>query len=102
MDLYEYQAKEIFASHGVPTLPGSVATDPDGAKAAAENIGGPVVVKAQVKAGGRGKAGGVKLAESPDEARTKAEAILGLDIKGHVTNKVLVTEASDIADALDF
>lgn len=102
MDLYEYQAKEIFASHGVPTLPGSVATDPDGAKAAAENIGGPVVVKAQVKAGGRGKAGGVKLAESPDEARTKAEAILGLDIKGHVTNKVLVTEASDIADEYYF
>lgn len=102
MDLYEYQAKEIFASHGVPTLPGSVATDPDGAKAAADNIGGPVVVKAQVKAGGRGKAGGVKLAESPDEARTKAEAILGLDIKGHVTHKVLVTEASDIADEYYF
>jgi succinyl-CoA synthetase beta subunit len=97
VDLYEYQAKEIFASHGVPTLPGSVATDPDGAKAAAESIGGPVVVKAQVKTGGRGKAGGVKLAENPEEARSKAEAILGLDIKGHVTNKVLVTEASDIA-----
>lgn len=102
MDLYEYQAKELFASHGVPTLPGSVATDPDGAKAAAESIGGPVVVKAQVKTGGRGKAGGVKLAENPDEARSKAEAILGLDIKGHVTNKVLVTEASDIADEYYF
>ncbi|PRW61840.1 ADP-forming succinate--CoA ligase subunit beta [Actinopolyspora mortivallis] len=98
MDLYEYQAKEIFASHGIPTLPGSVATDPNGAQAVAEEIGGPVVVKAQVKAGGRGKAGGVKLAETPDEARSKAEAILGLDIKGHTTRQVLVTEASDIAD----
>lgn len=102
MDLYEYQAKELFASHGVPTLPGSVATDPDEAKAAAEEIGGPVVVKAQVMTGGRGKAGGVKLAENPDEARTKAEAILGLDIKGHVTRKVLVTQASDIADEYYF
>lgn len=102
MDLYEYQAKEIFASHGVPTLPGSVATDPDGAKAAAEQIGGPVVVKAQVKAGGRGKAGGVKLADDPDAARSKAEAILGLDIKGHVTRRVLVTAASDIADEYYF
>ncbi|NHD16722.1 MULTISPECIES: ADP-forming succinate--CoA ligase subunit beta [Actinopolyspora] len=98
MDLYEYQAKEIFASHGIPTLPGSVANDPNGAKAVAEEIGGPVVVKAQVKAGGRGKAGGVKLAETPSEAETKAEAILGLDIKGHTTRQVLVTEASDIAD----
>lgn len=102
MDLYEYQAKEIFASHGVPTLPGSVATDPEEAKAAAENIGGPVVVKAQVKAGGRGKAGGVKLAEDSDAARSKAEAILGLDIKGHVTRRVLVTAASDIADEYYF
>ncbi|TQM46690.1 ADP-forming succinate--CoA ligase subunit beta [Halopolyspora algeriensis] len=102
MDLYEYQAKELFAAHGVPTLPGSVATDPNGAKAAAEELGGPVVVKAQVKAGGRGKAGGVKLAESPTEAREKAEAILGLDIKGHVTRQVLVTEASDIADEYYF
>nr|WP_278250802.1 MULTISPECIES: ADP-forming succinate--CoA ligase subunit beta [unclassified Actinopolyspora] len=98
VDLYEYQAKEIFASHGIPTLPGSVANDPNGAKAVAEEIGGPVVVKAQVKAGGRGKAGGVKLAETPSEAETKAEAILGLDIKGHTTRQVLVTEASDIAD----
>ncbi|RCW37471.1 succinyl-CoA synthetase beta subunit, partial [Halopolyspora algeriensis] len=80
----------------------SVATDPNGAKAAAEELGGPVVVKAQVKAGGRGKAGGVKLAESPTEAREKAEAILGLDIKGHVTRQVLVTEASDIADEYYF
>ena len=102
MDLYEYQAKEIFAAHGVPTLPGSVAVDPDGAKAAAEQLGGPVVIKAQVKTGGRGKAGGVKLAENADEAKTKAEAILGLDIKGHVTRRVLVTSASDIADEYYF
>ena len=102
VDLYEYQAKEIFASHGVPTLPGSVATDPDRAKAAAEELGGPVVVKAQVKTGGRGKAGGVKLAETPEEAQAKAEAILGLDIKGHVTRRVLITTASDIADEYYF
>ncbi|MEB3368865.1 ADP-forming succinate--CoA ligase subunit beta [Saccharopolyspora mangrovi] len=102
MDLYEYQAKELFASHDVPTLPGTVATDPQGAKAAAEELGGPVVIKAQVMTGGRGKAGGVKLAENPDEAQTKAEAILGLDIKGHITNKVLVTTASDIAEEYYF
>ncbi|MDR7304398.1 ADP-forming succinate--CoA ligase subunit beta [Haloactinomyces albus] len=102
MDLYEYQAKEIFAAHGVPTLPGSVATDVHGAKAAAEELGGPVVVKAQVKTGGRGKAGGVKLAETPDEAGQKAEGILGLDIKGHVTRRVLVTSASDIVEEYYF
>ncbi|HEX7354721.1 MAG TPA: ADP-forming succinate--CoA ligase subunit beta [Mycobacteriales bacterium] len=96
MDLYEYQAKELFAAHGVPTLPGEIATDPDGARAAAERIGGEVVVKAQVKVGGRGKAGGVKLATGPEEAAQKAEAILGLDIKGHVVRTVLVTQASDI------
>ncbi|HEX7355545.1 MAG TPA: ATP-grasp domain-containing protein, partial [Mycobacteriales bacterium] len=66
MDLYEYQAKELFAAHGVPTLPGEIATDPAGARAAAERIGGEVVVKAQVKVGGRGKAGGVKLATGPE------------------------------------
>ncbi len=102
MDLYEYQAKELFAAHGVPTLPGSVATDPEGAKAAAEEFSGPVVVKAQVKTGGRGKAGGVKLAADPAEAQAKAEAILGLDIKGHITRRVLVTVASDIADEYYF
>jgi succinyl-CoA synthetase beta subunit len=102
VDLYEYQAKELFAAHGVPTLPGSVATDPAGARAAAEQLGAPVVVKAQVKTGGRGKAGGVKLAVNPDEAAAKAEAILGLDIKGHVTRQVLVTLASDIADEYYF
>jgi succinyl-CoA synthetase beta subunit len=92
----EYQAKELFAKHGVPVLAGIVAETVDGARAAAEQIGGAVVVKAQVKTGGRGKAGGVKLASSPDEAAEKAQAILGLDIKGHVVRRVLVTEASDI------
>ncbi|HZB48634.1 MAG TPA: ADP-forming succinate--CoA ligase subunit beta, partial [Mycobacteriales bacterium] len=97
MDLYEFQAKELFAAHGVPVLPGEVADTPEQARDAAARIGGQVVVKAQVKTGGRGKAGGVKLAESPDEAAEKASAILGLDIKGHVVRRVLVTEASDIA-----
>ena len=92
----EYQAKELFAKHGVPVLPGVVAETVDEARSAAEQIGGPVVVKAQVKTGGRGKAGGVKLASTPGEAAEKAEAILGLDIKGHVVRRVLVTEASDI------
>jgi succinyl-CoA synthetase beta subunit len=96
VDLMEYQAKELFSAHGVPGLPGSTADDPDAARAAAEQIGTTVVVKAQVKTGGRGKAGGVKLAETPGEAREKAEAILGLDIKGHVVKRVLVTEATDI------
>jgi succinyl-CoA synthetase beta subunit len=93
----EYQAKELFAKHGVPVLPGSTADTPEQARAAAEQIGTPVVVKAQVKTGGRGKAGGVKLAQTPDEAAEKAAAILGLDIKGHIVRRVLVTEASDIA-----
>lgn len=102
MDLYEYQAKDLFAAHGVPVLPGAVASTTDQARAAAERLGGPVVVKAQVKTGGRGKAGGVKLAQSPEEAAEKANAILGLDIKGHVTRRVLVTEASDIAEEYYF
>ncbi|HSK56785.1 MAG TPA: ADP-forming succinate--CoA ligase subunit beta [Jiangellales bacterium] len=93
----EYQAKELFAKHGVPVLPGSTVDTPEQARAAAEQLGTAVVVKAQVKTGGRGKAGGVKLAQSPDEAAEKAAAILGLDIKGHVVRRVLVTEASDIA-----
>ena len=92
----EYQAKELFAKHGVPVLPGNVAETVGEARAAAEQIGGPVVVKAQVKTGGRGKAGGVKLAASAEEAAEKADAILGLDIKGHLVRRVLVTEASDI------
>ncbi len=98
MDLMEYQAKELFAKHAVPVLPGFVAETVDEARAAAEKIGGPVVVKAQVKTGGRGKAGGVKLAESPAETAEKAQAILGLDIKGHTVHRVLVTQASDIAE----
>jgi succinyl-CoA synthetase beta subunit len=102
MDLYEYQARDLFAAHGVPVLPGSVANNPDEAKAAAERIGNQVVVKAQVKVGGRGKAGGVKLAGTPEEAREKAEAILGLDIKGHTVHRVMVAEASDIAEEYYF
>ncbi|MBU6214079.1 MAG: ADP-forming succinate--CoA ligase subunit beta [Actinomycetales bacterium] len=97
MDLYEYQAKDLFAKHGVPTQSGIVVTDADAAVAAAEQIGGLVVVKAQVKTGGRGKAGGVKLAQNASEAGEKASAILGLDIKGHIVHKVLVTGAADIA-----
>jgi succinyl-CoA synthetase beta subunit len=96
VDLYEYQAKELFAAHGVPVLPGEVADTPAEAKAVAARIGTAVVVKAQVKTGGRGKAGGVKLAADADEAAEKATGILGLDIKGHVVHRVLVTEASDI------
>jgi len=92
----EYQAKELFAQHGVPVLPGETVDTAEAARAVAERIGKPVVVKAQVKTGGRGKAGGVKLADTPEEAVEKAQAILGLDIKGHVVRKVLVTEASDI------
>jgi succinyl-CoA synthetase beta subunit len=96
LDLYEYQAKQLFAAHGVPVLPGEVAQTPEQAAAAAAAFGRTVVVKAQVKTGGRGKAGGVKLAETADESRIKAQAILGLDIKGHIVHKVLVTPASDI------
>ncbi len=102
MDLFEYQAKDLFAKHGVPVLPGFVATTPEEAKAAAEKIGGPVVVKAQVKTGGRGKAGGVKLANNPAEAYEKAQAILGMDIKGHTVHRVLVAQASDIAEEYYF
>ena len=98
MDLYEYQAKHLFKAHGIPGTPGEVCTTADAAREAARKIGSQVVVKAQVKTGGRGKAGGVKLAETPDEAAEKAAAILGMDIKGHTVYKVLVTEASDIAE----
>ncbi len=96
MDLMEYQAKELFTAHGVPGLPGETVTDPEQARAAAERIGGTVVVKAQVKTGGRGKAGGVKLAATPDEAADRARDILGMDIKGHTVHRVLVTAAVDI------
>jgi succinyl-CoA synthetase beta subunit len=102
VDLYEYQAKDLFAAHDVPVLPGAVATTPAQARAAAERFGQTVVVKAQVKTGGRGKAGGVKLAETPDETEAKAAAILGMDIKGHTVYRVLVTTASDIAQEYYF
>ena len=98
MDLYEYQAKDAFARHGVPTQSGEVVHTPAAAKAAAENIGGLVVVKAQVKTGGRGKAGGVKLAKDPQEAYDRAHDILGLDIKGHIVHQVLINPAADIAE----
>ena len=98
MDLFEYQARELFAKHGVPVLKGIVATTPEEAKAAAEEIGGLTVIKAQVKTGGRGKAGGVKLAKSPEEAYEHAKAILGMDIKGHTVHRVLVADGADIAE----
>jgi succinyl-CoA synthetase beta subunit len=97
VDLMEYQAKQLFTAHGVPGLPGEVAVTADEAGQIAERIGTPVVVKAQVKTGGRGKAGGVKLAATPEEAAEKAGAILGMDIKGHTVHRVLVTQATDIA-----
>lgn len=98
MDLFEYQAKELFAKHNVPTTPGRVTSSADEARRIAEEIGKPVMVKAQVKTGGRGKAGGVKYAETPQDAYRHANNILGLDIKGHVVKKLLVSEASDIAE----
>ncbi|MEX1209378.1 MAG: ADP-forming succinate--CoA ligase subunit beta [Candidatus Nanopelagicales bacterium] len=98
MDLYEYQAKHLFDSHGIPVTPGEVCTTPAAAHEAARKIGATVVVKAQVKTGGRGKAGGVKLAATPQEAQDWAEDILGLDISGHVVRRVLVTQATDIAE----
>jgi succinyl-CoA synthetase beta subunit len=96
MNIHEYQAKEIFRDHGLPVPPGEVATTPDEAEALAEKYGGTVVVKAQVHAGGRGKAGGVKLASSAAEAKSHAEAILGMEIKGLTVEKVLVTPTEDI------
>lgn len=98
MDLFEYQAKELFAKHNVPSTPGRVTDTAKGAKAIATEIGRPVMVKAQVKIGGRGKAGGVKYAATPQDAYEHAKNILGLDIKGHIVKKLLVAEASDIAE----
>ena len=98
MDLYEYQAKQLFGKHGLPVTAGDVCSNIDAAVAMSELIGGPVVVKAQVKTGGRGKAGGVKLAKDPAETREVATAILGMDIKGHTVHKVLVAHAADIAE----
>ena len=98
MDLYEYQAKHLFEEHGVPVVPGDVCVTKEMAGEIARTIGSTVVVKAQVKTGGRGKAGGVQLADTAEDAAAKAEAILGMDIKGHTVHKVLVTQAADIAE----
>ncbi len=103
MDLYEYQARDVFEGYGVPVLRGLTATTPAEAKKAAATIGTPVVVvKAQVKTGGRGKAGGVKVAKSPEEAEARAAEILGLDIKGHVVKTIMVAEGADIAEEYYF
>ncbi|WP_422116866.1 ADP-forming succinate--CoA ligase subunit beta [Brachybacterium sp. UNK5269] len=103
MDLYEYQARDLFEKHGVPVLGGVVAEDPAAAKAGAEKLGTPVVVvKAQVKTGGRGKAGGVKIAKSPEEAEQQASEILGMDIKGHTVHRVMVAAGADIAEEYYF
>src|SRR5215208_1710082 len=97
MDLYEYQGKELFKRFGIPVSDGRLATTPEEARAAAQELGGQVVVKAQVLTGGRGKAGGIKLAERPDQAEEHARAILGMDINGHVVRKLWIESASDIA-----
>ncbi len=102
MDLYEYQARDLFERYEVPVLAGIVADTPEEVRAAAEKIGGVVVVKAQVKTGGRGKAGGVKVAKTPDEAYEAAKAILGLDIKGHIVKRVMVAQGADIAQEFYF
>ena len=98
MDLYEYQARDLFEKHTVPVLQGAVATTADEAESAASAMGGKVVVKAQVKVGGRGKAGGVKLATDAKDAHEKAGAILGMDIKGHTVHKVMIAQAAPIAE----
>jgi succinyl-CoA synthetase beta subunit len=97
LDLFEYQGKELFARHGIAVPSGEAAETPEAARAAAERIGGRVVVKAQVQVGGRGKAGGIKLAENPHEAEKRAREILGMDIKGHTVHRVWIEAASDIA-----
>ncbi|KAA9152141.1 ADP-forming succinate--CoA ligase subunit beta [Microbacterium lushaniae] len=102
MDLYEYQARDLFEKYEVPVLAGIIADTPEEARAAAEKLGGVVVVKAQVKTGGRGKAGGVKVAKNPDEAHEAAQAILGLDIKGHVVQRVMVAAGARIAKEFYF
>ncbi|MCJ0870168.1 ADP-forming succinate--CoA ligase subunit beta [Streptomyces sp. AP-93] len=94
MDLFEYQARDLFAKHGVPVLAGEVIDTPEAAREATERMGGKSVVKAQVKVGGRGKAGGVKLAATPDEAVARATDILGMDIKGHTVHKVMIAETA--------
>ena len=106
MDLFEYQARDMFEKHGVPVLAGAIATTAEEARAAAERIGpksgGVTVVKAQVKTGGRGKAGGVKVTKSPEEAQAAAEAILGMDIKGHTVGTVMIAQGARIAEEYYF
>ena len=106
VDLFEYQARDVFEKHGVPVLAGAVATTPEEARAAAEEIGaksgGVTVVKAQVKTGGRGKAGGVKVAKSLDEAEDAARQILGMDIKGHTVHKVMIAQGAQIDEEYYF
>jgi len=102
LDLYEYQARDLFEKYQVPVLQGLIATTPEQAQKAAEQIGGTVVVKAQVKTGGRGKAGGVKVAHSPEEAKQAAEKILGLDIKGHIVKTVMIAQGARIAKEFYF
>ncbi|HVN11731.1 MAG TPA: ADP-forming succinate--CoA ligase subunit beta [Kineosporiaceae bacterium] len=106
MDLFEYQARDLLAAHGVPVLDARVATTPEEARVAAEKLspssGGVVVVKAQVKTGGRGKAGGVKLARSPQEAADRAGEILGMDIKGHTVHRVMIAQGAEIAEEYYF
>jgi succinyl-CoA synthetase beta subunit len=97
LDLYEYQGKQLLARHGIPVSAGRLATTPEEARAAAEELGGPVVVKAQVLTGGRGKAGGIKLAADAEEAEARAKEILGLDIRGHVVRRLWIEQASEIA-----
>ncbi|MCX4845849.1 MULTISPECIES: ADP-forming succinate--CoA ligase subunit beta [unclassified Streptomyces] len=99
MDLFEYQARDLFAKHGVPVLAGEVIDTPEAAREATERLGGKSVVKAQVKVGGRGKAGGVKLAATPDEAVARATDILGMDIKGHTVHNVMIAELSPEIEA---
>jgi succinyl-CoA synthetase beta subunit len=96
LDLYEYQGKQLFARHGIPVSDGRLATSPEEARAGAEELGGQVVVKAQVLTGGRGKAGGIKLADGTEEAEARAREILGLDIRGHVVSRLWIEKASDI------
>jgi succinyl-CoA synthetase beta subunit len=102
LDLFEYQGRELFARHGLPVLDGGVAATPEDARSIAERLGGRVVVKAQVKTGGRGKAGGVKLADTAEEAQAHATAILGMDIKGHRVKQVMITTTADIAEEYYF
>jgi succinyl-CoA synthetase beta subunit len=102
VDLFEYQARDLFESYGVPVLAGIIADTPAEVRAAAEKLGGVVVVKAQVKVGGRGKAGGVKVAKTPEDAEEAAKAILGLDIKGHVVKRVMVAAGARIAEEFYF